>query len=292
MMRATCALLVIVGCSNAPMMPGDTGDDGGKADDGDASTDAGVEPDPDGDVDGNTGRPTIWQPPPGTSWQWQLTGTINTSFDVDMYDIDLFDAPTSKIAELHAAGRIVICYFSAGSYENWRPDANQFPASALGNNLDGWPGERWLDTRSTAVRNIMKARLDLAAQRGCDGVEPDNIDGYTNGSGFALTAATQINYNRFLATEAHARNLSIGLKNDLDQVTQLVGDFDWALNEQCFEYDECELLEPFINAGKAVFEVEYGGQTLANSICPTANSMNFDTLVKRLDLDATRISCR
>src|SRR6185503_4099576 len=161
----------------------------------------------------------------GTSWQWQLTGTINTSFDVDMYDIDLFDAPAAKIAELHAAGRIVICYFSAGSYENWRPDANQFPAAALGNELDGWPGERWLDTRSTAVRNIMTARLDLAVQRGCDGVEPDNVDGYTNGSGFALTAATQLNYNRFLAAEAHARHLSIGLKNDLDQVTALLPDF-------------------------------------------------------------------
>ena len=286
-MRINWFVLALLGCGNTPasMMPGDTGDDGGKTDDGsETDTDAGT--------DGSTDEPTIWQPPPGTSWQWQLTGTINTSFDVDMYDIDLFDAPATKIAELHAAGRIVICYFSAGSYENWRPDANQFPAAALGTELDGWPGERWLDTRSTAVRNIMAARLDLAAQRGCDGVEPDNVDGYTNGSGFALTAASQLNYNRFLAAEAHARQLSIGLKNDLDQVTALLPDFDWALDEQCFEFDECDMLDPFIAANKAVFEVEYGSQTLANSVCPRANAKDFDTLVKRLDLDATRISCR
>jgi len=31
--------------------------------------------------------------------------------------------------------------------------------------------------------------LDLAAQRGCDGVEPDNVDGYSNDNGFGLTAA-------------------------------------------------------------------------------------------------------
>ena len=34
----------------------------------------------------------IWRPQPGTSWQWQLTDSINTSIDVEMYDIDLEDA--------------------------------------------------------------------------------------------------------------------------------------------------------------------------------------------------------
>ena len=149
-----------------------------------------------------------------------------------------------------------------------------------------------VDTRSTAVRTVMKARLDLAAAKGCDGVEPDNVDGYQNSPGFPLTAATQLDYNRFLAAEAHARGLSIGLKNDLDQIPQLVGDFDWALNEQCFEYDECDTLAPFIAAGKAVFQVEYGTQSRASAVCSDANARNFDTLVKNLDLDAARISCR
>src|SRR5689334_9965680 len=51
--------------------------------------------------------PSVWHPTPGTTWQWQLSGTIDTSFDVAMYDIDLFDAPDAKIATLHAAGRKV-----------------------------------------------------------------------------------------------------------------------------------------------------------------------------------------
>jgi len=209
-----------------------------------------------------------------------------------MYDIDLFDVPQASIDALHAEGRIVICYFSAGSREDWRDDAARFPSSALGNDLDGWPGERWLDTRDATVRDLMAERLDLAVAKDCDGVEPDNVDGYANDPGFPLNPATQLDYNRFLAVEAHARNLSVGLKNDLDQVPQLLADFDWALNEECFQWDECNLLLPFIEAGKAVFQVEYGDAALADTICPQANALDFDSLIKNLDLDAWRIACR
>ncbi|NMB77356.1 MAG: endo alpha-1,4 polygalactosaminidase [Myxococcales bacterium] len=278
----------------------DAGHDAGKDAGGDAGTDAGFDAggdagiDAGGDVGADSGDPgkTVWRPAPGTNWQWQLSGTIDTSFDVVMYDIDLFETPAATIADLHAAGRIVICYFSAGSYENFRPDKDDFPPEILGEVMDGWPDERWLDVRAQALRPIMQRRLDLAVQKGCDGVEPDNVDGYQNNSGFPLTAADQLAYNRFLASEAHARNLSVGLKNDLDQVPQLVADFDWALDEECFAYDECDTLLPFIRAGKAVFQVEYGSASLAATVCPQANALNFDTLIKNLDLDAWRVSCR
>lgn len=230
-------------------------------------------------------------PYPGTSWQWQLSGTIDTSVDAQMYDIDLVETPQSIIDELHAKGRVVICYFSAGTWENWRPDAAQFPASIIGQSLEDWPDEKWLDIRQLGILGpIMQARLDLAVQKQCDGVEPDNVDGYTNNSGFTLTYQDQLTYNIWLANEAHARGLSIGLKNDLDQAADLVSYFDWALNEECFQYDECELLLPFVRACKAVFGVEYEGDPA--DFCPKANAMNFDWLYKRWDLDAWRQSCR
>lgn len=233
----------------------------------------------------------IWQPAPGTSWQWQLSGQIDTSFDVVMYDIDLFYTPQTVIDTIHSDGRVVICYFSAGSYEAWRPDAAQFPAEVLGAPLDGWEGEQWLDIRRIDLLTpIMVARLDLAMQKGCDGVEPDNVDGYANESGFPLTGDHQLTYNRWLAQAAHQRGLSIGLKNDLDQIPQLVHDFDWALNEQCFEYDECETLLPFIEANKAVFGVEYTGNP--DDFCPRANALNVDWLYKHLELDEYRVACR
>lgn len=232
----------------------------------------------------------IWRPAPGTSWQWQLQGTIDTTIDVEMYDIDLFDTPVATIANLKADGRIVVCYLSAGSWEDWRPDAADYPAEVLGNTLSGWPGERWVDIRRLDLLGpILEARLDLARDKGCTGVEPDNVDAYQNSSGFALNAADQLAFNRWLATHAHERGLSIGLKNDLDQVAALEPDFDWALNEQCYEYDECDVLQPFIDAGKAVFGVEYSGDE--NVFCPYFNALDYSWLKKELDLGVWRIDC-
>ena len=107
----------------------------------------------------------------------------------------------------------------------------------------------------------------------------------TNESGFALTDEDQLAYNRWLAATAHELGLSIGLKNDLNQIEDLVEDFDWALNEQCFQYDECELLLPFIEAGKAVFGVEYSEEGLKPAAyCPIANEYGFSWLTKTYDL--------
>lgn len=233
---------------------------------------------------------SVWQPAPGTSWQWQLSGSIDTSHNVAMYDIDLFDAPQAAIEQLHADGRVVICYFSAGSWEDWRSDAAAFPAATLGRD-NGWPGERWLDIRQLdQLAPIMLQRLDLAVSKGCDGVEPDNVDGYVNNSGFPLSGNDQLKYNRWLAEQAHSRSLSVGLKNDLNQVEALQPWFDWALNEECLQFQECELLLPFVHANKAVFGVEYQGNPA--SYCPQANVLNYDWLVKDLELGAAMTSCR
>jgi len=179
----------------------------------------------------------------------------------------------------------------------WRPDADQFPPASLGNSLEGWAGERWLDIRSINVHAIMKSRLDLAEQKGCDGVEPDNMDGYTNPSGFNLTATDQLGFNRMLANEAHSRGLSIGLKNDLEQILELVEYYDFAVNEQCFEYQECDLLSQFINSDKAVLNSEYKQEYIDDigareELCRDSISRQFSTLILPLDLDDTfRHSC-
>jgi len=192
---------------------------------------------------------------------------------------------------LHKKDRVVICYLSAGSWEEYRSDAENFPESVLGKPLDGWPDERWLDIREIDIlAPLLRSRMDLAVAKGCDGIEPDNVDGYSNDSGFPLTSADQLRFNRWLSDEAHRRGLSIGLKNDLDQVNELVDDFDWALNEQCFFYNACELLYPFIVKGKAVFGVEY--DLAQNQFCNKANAMNFDWLKKKLSLDNWLQACR
>jgi hypothetical protein len=201
-----------------------------------------------------------------------------------MYDIDLFSATSTLIKTLHNQGRVVICYFST-QYEDWRPDASQFTSAVIGNPLDGWDGENYVDIRSSVVRTIMQGRLDLAASKGCDGVEPDNVDGYTASTGFPIKAADQLDYNKFIAAEAHKRGLSVGLKNDLSQAAALEPFFDWALNEQCYQYSECDDLTVFINAGKAVFNAEYQGT--ASKFCPAMNNLKISSLLKDLSLGAS-----
>ena len=228
------------------------------------------------------------------TWQWQLQGDINTGYDVDVYDIDLFDAPSSVIDQLRSDGRTVICYFSAGSFEQWRDDAARFPAAAIGNTLDGWEDERWVDTRDVTVRDALAARLDLAVRRGCDGVEPDNVTAFQNDSGFDLTADDQLDFNRFLAMAAHGRGLVIGLKNDLSQILDLVDAFDFAVNEECLQYEECGVYAPFVEAGKAVLNAEYDEAAVRDpaGTCAAAEAAGLRTLILPLDLDdSMRISC-
>lgn len=232
----------------------------------------------------------IWQPRPGTSWQWQLSGKLDTSVKADVYDVDLENTSASTIAQLHAQGRRVICYISAGTYEPGRGDASKFPESVKGKKMEDW-NELWLDIRNiTALSPIMLARMDSAVAKGCDAIEPDNVDGYLNNTGFPLKAADQLAYNRWLANSAHERGLAIGLKNDLEQVKDLVDYFDFAINEECFSYKECDLLLPFVRANKAVFGAEYELST--GSFCADANSKNMDFILKNWDLDAYRVACR
>ncbi len=241
------------------------------------------------------------RPPADTTWQWQLqpnaVGEINTTYDVELYDIDLFDVPTSLVAQLKSEGRIVIAYFSAGTFEDFRSDADQFLPAEIGTPLGDFPDERWLDIRSANVRRIMQARLDLAVEKGFDGVEPDNVTGFSNETGFDLTAEDQLAFNRFIANESHRRGLAVGLKNDLEQIPQLVDYFDFAVNEQCHEFDECETNEPFIVDGKPVFNAEYADPFVNDvderaNLCQTASDRGIHTLVLPIDLDdAFRFSC-
>jgi hypothetical protein len=231
-----------------------------------------------------------WIPPPNTTWQWQLTTPVDLSVDAQLFDIDLFDNAASVVAALHSRGRHVACYLDAGTLEPGRPDSGDFPASVVGKELPDWPGEHWLDVRRLDVLGpLLERRLDLCRQKGFDAVEPDNVDAYANDSGFPLTADDQLRFNRFLAAAAHARGLSIGLKNDLDQAAALQPDFDWALNEQCFQYHECDRLQPFVRAGKAVFVAEYELDTA--SFCPAARSAGLMAMRKRVSLDAWSETC-
>ena len=232
-----------------------------------------------------------WKPEPGSSWQIQISSVPTSILPVKVYDVDLFETPDSLIREMKGQDIGVICYFSAGSYENWRPDKSDFHPADLGKPLGGWPGERWLNIRSENVKDIMAARMDLAVRKGCDAVDPDNVDGSSNKNGLGLTAEEQRDYNQWLADAAHERGLAVGLKNDLEQVAELAESFDFAVNEQCVKYRECDLLAPFVEAGKPVFHIEYAKPKKAAKVCRTSAGYGLDTLVKRVNLGDWRHAC-
>jgi hypothetical protein len=259
-----------------------------------------------------------WHPALNTSWQWKLSDLPTTSEissnTFGMWDIDGFDNTAATVTALKAHSKVV-CYISAGSYEGWRADASTFPGSAqlnsktanhailgiLGWKMSGWD-ERWLDIRDVQNANsslaaIMQARIAMCQSKGFNAIEFDNVDGYSNSTGFPLTAADQLYYDSFLANAAHAVGLSAVLKNDNAQIPQLLPYFDFALNEECWHYSECTTAQngsygydQFVAAGKAVFGVEYSGST--SSFCPKANAQNFNWLKKKLALDSYRVACR
>jgi len=236
----------------------------------------------------------VWIPAPGTSWQWQLDGEVDTSVNVQVFDLDLSETDASFVADLHKKGKKVICYVNVGTWEEWRDDADKFPASVIGKAWREWEGEKWLDIRNIEVlSSIIGARLDECKNKGFDAVEPDNVDIYSEDTGFDITYEDQINYNIWLANEAHKRGLSVGLKNNPEQAVDLLPYFDWALTEDCFKDSWCPAFLPYITAGKAVFSAEYTDRDIKlEEFCPQAKQMKFSAILKNRELDAYREVCK
>ena len=115
---------------------------------------------------------------------------------------------------------------------------------------------------------------------------------YENETGFALNYGDQITFNTWLAEAAHARGLAAFLKNDGNQVKDLMAHFDGALAEGCFAENECAAFIPFIETGKPVLAAEYTDQDiLTEEGCAQAAALKFDVIFKNRELDAHRFVC-
>ena len=234
---------------------------------------------------GGTGR---WQPKPTTApWQWQLQGRIDTHFQAPVYEVDGFETPASTVRRLHRQGRKVVCYLDVGSWESYRPDKGQFPRSVIGRKYSGFPDERWLNiSRFHRFERPLKQRFNICARKGFDAVEPDNVAGWEkeNHTGFKITKADQLRFNRWVARQVHGRGMAVALKNDGRQAGRLIHAFDFAVVEQCFQYHECGFYRNFIRHDKAVFEAEY--EQKPKQYCTTAKAIGFSAIHKSYDLFA------
>ena len=279
--------------------------------------------------------PEPWRPAVGTRWQWQLEGAPGKHLETggiavgicrpsflggdcvrpEVFDIDLFVDPSiagrygwqleaAAVDAIHATGRHVIGYVTAGDAERWRPDYQQYVdfdrrcgGCLLGKPFSHrFPDEYWANFshgkgRFDFMLQMLRARTDRVAATGFDGIEYDIMDTFAQGArwtGFEVDAETQLEYNTALAEMAHADGLSAALKNDGSQIAELLPHFDYAINEQCFQYDECAggwypkpAWRAFIQAGKPVFEAEY--RLDPEEFCPKANRWGFSSIVKAFD---------
>jgi hypothetical protein len=259
----------------------------------------------------------------GTSFATGRT-VAPTVFDIDILQDGKCYSPQdysvlnyAAVQALHVRGARVIGYIDAGTAETWRPDFPEMQAfdqscdgCLFGNPLSNYPDEYWLNITTGAkgidpntgqsettrrfVLDEMLTRLKEAKLIGVDAIEFDDVDAYQSHSGFSISPSAQMQYNAMLANLAHRMGFAVGLKNDLSQASDLQPYFDFAINEQCWQYNECGALKSWPSQyGKAVFNVEYG--TDPAIFCPKANSprFNFNSILKTDDLfDVPYMPCR
>jgi hypothetical protein len=225
----------------------------------------------------------------GMRLQYQLIGMHDPGADVDLFVLDLFETSSAQVARLHAAGRSVVAFIAAGSYEPWRDDVDTLPDAVIGEPLAGYPDEAWLDVRAASVRQLMVGRLTRAAEKGFDGVLLVSLDAYLADSGHPLSATAQLEYNRWLAQEAMQRRLLPGISSDWPHAAELAEHYAFAVHLDCIANQRCGELGPYRQRGKPVFDLETSGEPA--QVCADAARLSLSVTLKRSSFDAWFHAC-
>jgi hypothetical protein len=221
-------------------------------------------------------------------WQIQFQGRIDTSVRARFFDID-GDEEARTVRALQRRHRKVACYINAGAWEDSEPtrapsrlNAREGVRGIPGGALAGHPPDR--SAGADPARPQRRVPGEGLRRRGSR--QPQRLE---NDTGFPLTATDQLGFNTWLANEAHARELSIGLKNDGPQAGTLAPYFDWVIVEECIEQRDCGEYAPFTRAGKPIFEIEYRKPT--RRTCAEARRRRISVAFKTPALRAPRKTC-
>jgi len=239
-----------------------------------------------------------WQPKAGVTFDWCLDDLKNSdTFTAEVVDVDAFTTTAQQVAALHAQGKKVIAYISAGTIEDDRPDINLLPKEVIGQVYPEWPKERWLDIRQREkLRPWLNSRIDRIISKGFDAIEPDNLDSYSNETGFDISINDTKLYCDFLIKLAHDKGLGIGQKNVPELSAEYSKKFDWVLTEDAFDQKWENDVKPYIAQNKPVFAVEYTDQTsqskFSNTVCPKAQNLKYSAILKKRDLSKWVYTCK
>jgi hypothetical protein len=242
-------------------------------------------------------------PPTGKlKWDWQIGASSPSAVvapaGARLMDIDLFGSTAAQVAALKSSGIYSVCYVNAGSWQPGFPDSDEYPEYLKIQRDPDWPEEYFLDVTDvfkpgSVLARILRARFALCKSKGFDAVEPDNLQNDENVSGGRITLQQQIDFNGWIADEAHAAGLAVFQKNGPDKILRrdrtgklMVEKFDGILNEECQEWDECEPLAEYVRRGKLALNTEYA----VALDCATSDRLNINSIRKDLSLVGARDS--
>ena len=176
--------------------------------------------------------------------------------DFSVFELDHMERVGFNLVKEKFKNKKLICYISA-SYEDWRIDAKNYPASGKGKKMDGW-NELWGNITDPALQDFLELRFKRCADVGAQYVEIDNTDVSQNDVGFSVTDNQNAQALLELSVRAKKHGLGIFLKNTGYLASKLEASFSGVMNEECHQWKECDDFSPFVSKGKPVFQVEYG----------------------------------
>jgi glycosyl hydrolase family 114 len=224
-------------------------------------------------------------PPTGTDWDYQLGGSRPVPGHVGIVERDRRAAP--------AAGKYGICYVNgfqtqadekAFWHRHWSLVLKRHGKPVVDSVWAEWLLDlRTADQRS-ALAAIMGRWTDRCAKDGYQAVEYDNLDSFNRSHGLITTAETKA-YASLLVGRAHDAGLAAAQKNRAGWDGTTVG-FDFAIAEQCAQYDECGSYVD--HYGSHVLAVEYHDASFARACRDWADRI----AVVRRDVNLTRHGTR
>jgi hypothetical protein len=213
-----------------------------------------------------SGEAAVTLPPAGGAPDYQLGDGYPPEEGVEIVVRDrLSPAPEDVYA---------VCYVNA--FQTQPDELGDWPDELILKDSDGlpvfdpdWPDEALLDTSTDdnreAIHEIVAPWIQECATTGFKAVEFDNLDTYTRSDG-ALTLEDNLELAEDLVEVAHDAGLAAAQKNAAEDAELLrdEAEFDFAIAEQCAEFDECELYQEVY--GDLVIAIEYDTATF-NAAC-------------------------
>ena len=250
-------------------------------------------------------------PPSGKLiWDYQIGAGDGASISLpngaNLIDVDGFTTSATRVAQLKAQGAYTLCYIDAGSYEPGRPDSASYPSYLKLQQDPNWPAEYFLDVTdvfkpNSILATILRNRFQMCKDKGFDALDPDNLQNDENVSGGKITTQQQIDFNGWVADEAHKIGLAAFQKNGPDKILlkdrtglMMVEKFDGIVNEECQQFGECSSLNEYVNRGKPALNIEY----IINPDCTLSDQLNINTIRRDLGLSAPnnpaykRVACQ